>query len=84
MYLCLIEFFEIELIICLKLDFMLNNLQRLICHKTQTTNQPIIQLLAVNFYCDSLVRFHKGGIDNASGRPPDSQHKFLFMQFQFW
>ena len=25
--------------ICIKIDFALNNLQRLICHKTQTTNQ---------------------------------------------
>ena len=32
--------FEIELIICIKMDLALNNLQRLICHKTQTTNQP--------------------------------------------
>ena len=31
--------FEIQLIICLKMDLALNNLQRLICHKTQTTNQ---------------------------------------------
>ena len=31
--------FEIELIISIKMDLELNNLQRLICHKTQTTNQ---------------------------------------------
>ena len=29
--------FEIELIICVKMGLVLNNLQRLICHKTQTT-----------------------------------------------
>ena len=34
------ELFEIELIICIKTDLALNNQQRLICHKTQTTNQP--------------------------------------------
>ena len=34
--------FEIELIICIKMDLAFNNLQRLICHKTQTTNQPIV------------------------------------------
>ena len=39
MYTCLIELFEIELIICIKMDLALNNPQRLICHKTQTTNQ---------------------------------------------
>ena len=29
-----------ELIICIKMDSALNNLQRLIYHKTQTSNQP--------------------------------------------
>ena len=29
--------FEIELIIYIKMDLALNNLQRLICHKTQQT-----------------------------------------------
>ena len=33
------ELFEIELIICIKMDLALNNLQRLICHKNPT-NQP--------------------------------------------
>ena len=33
--------FETELIICMKIDLALNNLQGLICHKTQTTNQSI-------------------------------------------
>ena len=37
-YLCLTELFEIELIICIKMDLALNKLQRLMCHKTQTTN----------------------------------------------
>ena len=32
--------FKIELLICLKMDLALNNLQRLICHKIQPTNQP--------------------------------------------
>ena len=32
------ELFEIELIICWKLDSALNNLQGLIFYKTQTTN----------------------------------------------
>ena len=36
--------FEIELIICLKMDLALNNLQWLIYHKTQTTKQPVIVL----------------------------------------
>ena len=40
------ELFQIELIICLKMDLALNNLQRLICQKIQTnqpTNQPTNQ-----------------------------------------
>ena len=31
--------FEIELSICIKMDFALNNLYRLICHKIQPTNR---------------------------------------------
>ena len=31
--------FEIELIIYIKMDLELNNLQKLICHKTQPTKQ---------------------------------------------
>ena len=35
---CFVVLFELELFICLKMDLALNNLQRLICHKTQTNN----------------------------------------------
>ena len=34
----LTELFEIELTICIKMHLVLNNLQKLIRHKTQTTN----------------------------------------------
>ena len=34
--LCTHELFEIELSISIKMDLALNNLQRLICHKTPT------------------------------------------------
>ena len=37
MYSRLTELFEIELIIFIKMDLALNNLQRLICHKTHET-----------------------------------------------
>ena len=37
---CLTELFERELTICIKMDLALNNLRRLISHKTQSTNQP--------------------------------------------
>ena len=34
------KLFEIELFICIKMDLVSNNLQRLICHETQQpTNQ---------------------------------------------
>ena len=38
-YLCQIELFKIELFICIKMDLASNNLQRLICLKTQTSIQ---------------------------------------------
>ena len=38
------KLFEIELIICIKMNLALNNQQRLICHKTPT-NQPFPGLL---------------------------------------
>ena len=34
------ELFEIELTILIKMDLALNKLEKLICHKTQPTNQP--------------------------------------------
>ena len=36
MYLCETELFKIELFICIKMDLALNNLQRLVYHKTTT------------------------------------------------
>ena len=36
---------------CIKMDLALNNIQRLICHKNQTTNQSMLLLL----YIDSFV-----------------------------
>ena len=35
------------MIIYIKMDLALNNLQRLICHKIQPTNQPLILLVIV-------------------------------------
>ena len=34
--------FEIELTICIKMDLVLNNLQRLICLKPNQPNQPVL------------------------------------------
>ena len=41
------ELFEIELIIYIKMDLALNNLQRLICQNTQPTNQPMPSLIGI-------------------------------------
>ena len=52
LYLCLTELFEIELIICIKMNLALNNLQRLICHKPkQPTNQINAQKFSLSFSC---------------------------------
>ena len=42
--------FEIELTLCIKMDLALNNLQRLICHKTQTTNQFMLHMCMCGKY----------------------------------
>ena len=39
----------------MELDLALNNLQRLICHKTQTTNKPNYQLKTVGDFIGSIV-----------------------------
>ena len=51
MYLCSTELFEIELFICIKMNLVLNNLQRLICHKTQRINQPTSDLYFLMKHC---------------------------------
>ena len=50
LYTCKTEMFEIEQIIYNKMDLALNNLQRLLCHKTQPTNQPTNQHLTPIVY----------------------------------
>ena len=42
LYLRQTELFEIELIIRVKMDLASNNLQKLICRKTQTTNKTTL------------------------------------------
>ena len=51
--------FEIELFICIKMELALNNLQRLICHKTQTKNR--IRFIILNFLseCFNIVYYQK-------------------------
>ena len=44
-----------KLFINIKMDLALNNLQRLICHKTQTNEQ--INFLVLCFICSFLVHF---------------------------
>ena len=50
------------MISCLKMDLALNNLRMLICHKTQTSNQPITYqmtkespLLIFNLFFQNLI-----------------------------
>ena len=42
LYLCEIELSKIELFICIKMDLVLNNLQWLICHKTNPNKDETI------------------------------------------
>ena len=35
-----LNFLKTELIICIKMELALNNLQKLMCHKTEPTNPP--------------------------------------------
>ena len=42
--------FEIELFICIKMDLALNNLQRLICHKTQINQTLMFPLNSGSFF----------------------------------
>ncbi len=48
------ELFEIELIIHIKMDLVLNNLQRLICHKTQPTNHRLVQCGKLEFMLQAM------------------------------
>ena len=62
--------FEIELIICIKMDLALNNLQRLICHKIQPIKPPFnnVQKSSGSFknmftnLCIYLVYIYKEGL----------------------
>ena len=45
LYSCLTELFEIEMFIYIKMDLALYNLQRLICHKTETKKKILIGLV---------------------------------------
>ena len=56
MYLSQTELFEIELIIYINMDLVLNNLQRLICHKSQPTNQPTTQICTNNTDTRNLTK----------------------------
>ena len=47
LYSCKIELFEIELTIRIKMDWALNNLQWLICHKTQPTNHHLQRIIII-------------------------------------
>ncbi len=46
-----LNFLKIKLSIYIKMDLALNNLQRLICHKTQPTNKPTVSKRHVSVLC---------------------------------
>ena len=52
--------FEIELIICIKVELALNSLQKFICHKTQTTTTKKKTEMGscVDISIDKLVKSH--------------------------
>ena len=60
LYLCSTELFEIEVIICIKRDLALNNLQKSICHKTQTTNMSlfVVVVTVVVIIFISIIGYH--------------------------
>ena len=56
------KLFEIELITCIKIDLALNNLQRLICYKTQTTNYTFPKGISTLQNANSLVQVVNSGL----------------------
>ncbi len=52
----LTKLFEIELTVCIKMDLTLNNLQKLICHKTQPTNQNWSNIEFRSYYGKKIFR----------------------------
>ena len=59
------ELFEIELIIYVKMDLVLNNLQRLICHKIQPTklkSQTIASEFDPHWVLFIVTLFHLGTV----------------------
>ena len=56
MYLCKTELFEIELLICIKMDLAINNLQMLICHKPKQTNKQTKLIFLQNTNCEKVSR----------------------------
>ena len=52
--LCTYELFSIEQIIYIKMDLALNNLQRLICHKTKQTKSIVAQFLIYFFWVNFI------------------------------
>ena len=61
MYLCLTELSEIELFICMKMDWAINNLQWLLCHQTKPN-----QILVKNHLSDHLGKAYNNNNNNDS------------------
>ena len=62
--------FETELIICIKMDLALDNLQRLICHKTQPTNKnlTLVWLLLITAIIEFMMDIKKLTLSSPIGK----------------
>ena len=53
------ELFKLELFICIKMDLALNNLQGLICHKTQRNKQTNKKSWCNVYHCKKWIWWHE-------------------------
>ena len=72
-----VELFEMELFICIKMDLALNNLQRLIHHKTETNNQPTFLNVQKEIFRNVTFSF-------AIQKRVNFTHSFYFLFYFFY
>ena len=79
MYSCQTKLFEIELIICIKMDLALNNLQRLICHKIQPiTYSYVLTYTHTYTYTDRHKHTHTHTYNEINIHPPPKKRRYLW------
>ena len=74
MFSCKTELYEIEMIICIKMDLALNNLQKLICHHHHHHHHHVVLVARISLIlsCHSSLSFIALG--RSSGQHPVSSH----------